>query len=141
MKMGEVFLVEVNVKRNTGLMGGATKVAILVDGQETAKLKNNEEHVIVTDKAEINIRAKSGFMKSRLLQTTSSANIEIKVNLICLLLFIISIALIFTASMSDVREMKLIFSMIGLIGVIATFIMSVTSWFVLRASEQRPSVK
>lgn len=141
MKMGEVFLVEVNVKRNTGLMGGATKVAILVDGQETAKLKNNEEHVIVTDKAEINIRAKSGFMKSRLLQTTSSANIEIKVNPICLLLFIISIALIFTASMSDVREMKLIFSMIGLIGVIATFIMSVTSWFVLRASEQRPSVK
>lgn len=139
--MGEVFLVEVNVKRNTGLMGGATKVAILVDGQETAKLKNNEEHVIVTDKAEINIRAKSGFMKSRLLQTTSSANIEIKVNPICLLLFIISIALIFTASMSDVREMKLIFSMIGLIGVIATFIMSVTSWFVLRASEQRPSVK
>ncbi len=129
--MGGLFM-EVKVKRQTGLMGGVAKVTLLVDGQETAKLKNNEEHVIHTEEPSIQLKAKSGLMGSRPIQTTSGGNVEIKVNPMCILLFIASIALIFMASMTDVQEMKLAFAIVGLVGVIATFVLSITSWFVLR---------
>ncbi|PAF36817.1 hypothetical protein CHH58_08140 [Terribacillus saccharophilus] len=57
----------IHVKRNTGMMGGLARVALYVDGQHTAKLGNDEGTTI---------------------SLGDEPNVEVRINMTALLLFI-----------------------------------------------------
>ncbi|PAF23134.1 hypothetical protein CHH49_00810 [Terribacillus saccharophilus] len=57
----------IHVKRNTGMMGGLARIALYVDGQHSAKLGNDEGTTI---------------------SLGDEANVEVRINITALLLFI-----------------------------------------------------
>lgn len=122
----------IKVKRNTGIMGGASKVVLMVDEKVEKKLKNNEEHVITTAKDSITLKAKQWFFGSNGLKVNENDNVEIKINPMCMTLFVLSIALVFIAGISESREIKLIFGVGGLASIAVTLVYSVKSWFILK---------
>jgi hypothetical protein len=123
--------VEIKVKRNTGMMGGATKVSLIVDGKEEKKLKNNEEYIIATDKGSTTLKAKQWFFGSKEIEVKGNESVEIKVNSIGIFLYLISMVLIFSSVAIDVREIKLVLALVGIISIIITFIYTIKSWFIL----------
>ncbi|MBO1001728.1 hypothetical protein [Pseudogracilibacillus auburnensis] len=123
---------EVKVKRRTGFMGAASKVVLLVDEKEETKLKNNEEYNVTSNKNSITLKAKQMFFGSNALEAKNGDNVELKINPICLLLYVVSFVLLFIAVFNDGREIKLLFSAGALILLIITSIFSVKSWFVLK---------
>lgn len=46
---------EVHIKRNTGTMGGASNIALIVDGTTEKKMKNNEEYVLTTNQGRVTL--------------------------------------------------------------------------------------
>ena len=46
---------EVHIKRNTGTMGGASNIALIVDGTTEKKMKYNEEYVLTTNQGRVTL--------------------------------------------------------------------------------------
>ncbi|WP_066192500.1 MULTISPECIES: hypothetical protein [Gracilibacillus] len=122
----------IKVKRNTGMLGGAMKVSLSVDGQQTSKLSNNEECIIDSTKDSTKIQAKQSFFGSPEKEVKDPVRIEIKINTMAVLLFIISLAFIFIGGMIN----HVIVIGIGLVSVIATMIYGVKNWFALEIMEE-----
>lgn len=78
----------IHVKRNTGMMGGLARVALYVDGQHTAKLGNDEDTTISLDDEAVKLKAKQWFFGSKELEVVDEANVEVRINMTALLLFI-----------------------------------------------------
>lgn len=53
----------IKVIRATGMMGGATRVALKVDNEVVMKLENNEEYTLPSDVKEAKIKANQLFLE------------------------------------------------------------------------------
>lgn len=123
---------QVQVKRNTGFMGAASKIVLKVDEKVETKLKNNEEYIITTEKESVKIKAKQMYFGSNEIKVNDKEKVEIKMNPMCILLFVFSFILIFTSGIFENREMKLVFALVGLCSIAITMVYCMKSWFVLK---------
>lgn len=123
---------QVRVKRNTGFMGAASKIVLKVDEKVETKLKNNEEYILTTEKESVKIKAKQMYFGSNELKVNDKEKVEIKMNPMCILLFVFSFILIFTSGIFENREMKLVFALVGLCSIAITMVYCMKSWFVLK---------
>ena len=123
---------QVRVKRNTGIMGAGSKIVLKVDEQVESKLKNNEEYIFTIDKESVKIKAKQMYLGSNEIKVNGKEKVEIKMNPMCLLLFVFSFILIFTSVIFENREMKLVFALVGLVSLAITMVYGIKSWFVLK---------
>ena len=114
------------VKRATGMMGGATKVAVEVDHEVVTKLSNNEEYTIPCEGEKVTVKAKQMFFGSEEKQVERGDIVEIKINNSALFLFVASLmAILFGQMISPVVILM------GLIGSLVTIVYSTKNWFKL----------
>ena len=113
---------QVRVKRNTGIMGAGSKIVLKVDEQVESKLKNNEEYIFTIDKESVKIKAKQMYLGSNEIKVNGKEKVEIKMNPMCLLLFVFSFILFFTSFIFENREMKLVFALVGLVSLAITMV-------------------
>lgn len=85
----------IHVKRNTGMMGGLAKVAVLVDGQHAAKLSNDEVTTVSQGDEAVKLKAKQWFFGSKELEVDDDANVEVRINMAALLLLLVAIVCLF----------------------------------------------
>lgn len=114
----------IKVKRATGIVGAASKIALEVDHQVVKKLKNNEEYIIEAEKA--TVKAKQWFLGSKTKQVERGNTVEIKANYTALLLYVVAVAVtIFGKNISP------FITVIGFIGMLGTISYSIKNWFKL----------
>lgn len=58
----------ISIKRATGVMGGTSKIDVLVNDKKVNKLKNNEEIVISTETEDSKIKVKQWFLVAQIQQ-------------------------------------------------------------------------
>lgn len=117
----------IKVKRNTGMMGGASPVSLKVNSQVVKKLKNNEEYTISLDSEKTNIKANQWFFGSEEKQVEKGSTVNIKINSQALMLYLVSLIVVILGGFSNI----ILLSLIGLIGMIITIIYSTKHWFKL----------
>ncbi|WP_102707833.1 hypothetical protein [Terribacillus saccharophilus] len=81
----------IHVKRNTGMMGGLAKVAVIVDGQHAAKLGNDEVMTVSQGDEAVKLKAKQWFFGSKELEVADDASVEVRINMAALLLLLAAI--------------------------------------------------
>ncbi|PAE08342.1 hypothetical protein CHI12_06500 [Terribacillus saccharophilus] len=81
----------IHVKRNTGMMGGLAKVAVIVDGQPAAKLGTDEDTTVSLGDKTVKLKAKQWFFGSKELEVVDKANVEVRINMAALLLLLAAI--------------------------------------------------
>ena len=121
----------ISIKRATGVMGGTSKIDVLVNDKKVNKLKNNEEIVISTETEDSKIRVKQWFLGSPDTTVNSNSKIEVKINQTTLYLYIGALLLVFTGLASQL----ILFSFAGLIACIAVIDNSNKNWFKLEINE------
>ncbi|PAD34273.1 hypothetical protein [Terribacillus saccharophilus] len=80
----------IHVKRNTGMMGGLAKVAVIVNGQYAAKLGNNEDTTFKSSES-VKLKAKQWFFGSKEMEVVDDANLEVRINTVAVLLLLAAI--------------------------------------------------
>ncbi len=85
---------KITVKRNTGFMGGASKIALKVDQQKVKALKNNEEVEVNIQGESAEVNANQWFFGSKGVKVAAGDSVEIQTNPTALLLFGIFVALL-----------------------------------------------
>ena len=121
----------ISIKRATGVMGGTSKIDVLVNDKKVNKLKNNEEIVISTETEDSKIRVKQWFLGSPDTTVNSNSKIEVKINQTALYLYIGALLLVFAGLASQL----ILFSFAGLIACIAVIVYSNKNWFKLEINE------
>lgn len=121
----------ISIKRATGVMGGTSKIDVLVNDKKVNKLKNNEEIVISTETEDSKIRVKQWFLGSPDTTVKSNSKIEVKINQTALYLYIGALLLVFAGLASQL----ILFSFAGLIACIAVIVYSNKNWFKLEINE------
>lgn len=119
------------IKRATGVMGGTSKIDVLVNDKKVNKLKNNEEIVISTETEDSKIRVKQWFLGSPDTVVKPNSKIEVKINQTALYLYIGALLLVF----AGVASQLILFSFVGLISCIAVIVYSNKNWFKLEINE------
>ena len=121
----------ISIKRATGVMGGTSKIDVLVNDKKVNKLKNNEEIVISTETEDSKIRVKQWFLGSPDTTVKPNSKIEVKINQTTLYLYIGALLLVFTGLASQL----ILFSFAGLIACIEVIVYSNKNWFKLEINE------
>ncbi|MEG2294480.1 MAG: hypothetical protein RR936_05725 [Carnobacterium sp.] len=121
----------ISIKRATGVMGGTSKIDVLVNYKKVNKLKNNEEIVISTETEDSKIRVKQWFFGSADTVVKPNSKIEVKINQTALYLYIGALLLVFAGLASQL----ILFSFAGLIACIAVMVYSNKNWFKLEINE------
>ena len=121
----------ISIKRATGVMGGTSKIDVLVNDKKVNKLKNNEEIVISTETEDSKIRVKQWFLGSPDTTVKPNSKIEVKINQTALYLYIGALLLVFAGLASQL----ILFSFAGLIACIAVIVYSNKNWFKLEINE------
>ncbi|MEI4804082.1 hypothetical protein WAZ07_23285 [Bacillus sp. FJAT-51639] len=116
----------IKVIRATGMMGGVTRVALKVDNEVVMKLENNEAYTLPSDVKEAKIKANQLFFGSKEKQVKSGDIVEIKINGIAMLLYIVSLIAVVYGSMID-RSVILFAFIVSLV----TLVYSIKNWFKL----------
>ncbi len=127
MILKELKLLNIKIKRDTGIMGGATPVSLKVNSQVVKKLKNNEEYSISSAEGKVKVKANQWFFGSEEKQVESGNRVNIKINNTALLLYVISLIIVFAGGFTSI----IAFTFIGLIGIVITVIFSTKRWFKL----------
>lgn len=117
----------IKFKRDTGVMGGATPVSLKVNSKVVKKLKNNEEFSLSSDAGKVKVKANQWFFGSEEKQIESGSRVNIKINNTALLLYVISLIIVFAGGFTSIIPL----SLIGLIGIGITVIYSTKRWFKL----------
>ncbi|MFP7170718.1 hypothetical protein [Terribacillus sp. 7520-G] len=81
----------IHVKRNTGMMGGLSKVDLIVDGQRAAKLANSENTTVTPDEGSVKLQAKQWFFGSKELEVNDDAHVEVRINMTALFLLLVAL--------------------------------------------------
>ena len=121
----------ISIKRATGVMGGTSKIDVLVNDKKVNKLKNNEEIVISTETGDSKIKVKQWFFGSPDTTVNPHSKIEVKINQTALYLYIGALLLVFAGLASQL----ILFSFAGLIACIAVIVYSNKNWFKLEINE------
>ncbi|SDY95421.1 hypothetical protein [Bacillus sp. 166amftsu] len=116
----------IKVIRATGMMGGATRVALKVDNEVVMKLENNEEYTLPSDVKEAKLKANQLFFGSKEKQVKSGDIVEIKINGLAMLLFMVSVIAVLFGSKIDPNVIWF-----GVIGCLVTLVYSLNNWFTL----------
>lgn len=116
----------IKVIRATGIMGGATRVALKVDNEVVMKLENNEEYTLPSDVEKAKVKVNQLFLGSRETEVKSGDIVEIKVNSIAILLFFVSMIAAFFGSIFDSSVI-----LFGMVGLLATLVYGLNNWFKL----------
>lgn len=74
----------ITVKRNTGMMGGLSKVDLIMNGQRTAKLADSEGTTVSPGEGAVKLQAKQWFFGSKELEVYDDANVEVRINMTAL---------------------------------------------------------
>lgn len=85
----------ISIKRATGVMGGTSKIDVLVNDKKVNKLKNNEEIVLSTETEDSKIKVKQWFFCSPDTVVKPNSKIEVKINQTALYLYIGALLLVF----------------------------------------------
>lgn len=118
--------VSIRVKRATGMMGGATKVALEVEKKVVKHLKNNEEYTISSDAEQVTMKAKQLFFGSKETQVERGNTVQIKINHTAVLLYAVSlVAMLFGTIINP------IITFFGIAGGVVTVFYSTKQWFKL----------
>ena len=118
--------VSIRVKRATGMMGGATKVALEVEKEVVKHLKNNEEYTISSDAEQVTMKAKQLFFGSKETQVERGHTVQIKINHTAVLLYVVSlVAMLFGTIINP------IITFLGIAGGVVTVFYSTKQWFKL----------
>ncbi|WP_405101044.1 hypothetical protein [Oceanobacillus sp. FSL H7-0719] len=107
----------IQVKRNTGVMGGATKVSLSVGGEKVKKLSNNEEYRIDANQGPVKIKANQMYFGSAEIEVEDQSVVEIKINQTALLLFVLSMVFLLVGVMVSPLVIG-----IGVVGTLVTMI-------------------
>src|SRR5699024_12245536 len=75
-------------------------------------------------------QAKQWFFGSEEREVNGDEHLEIKINPRCLSLDVVSVVLVLMGGMSGNLDLKPIFLLVGLIGMVATSIYAMKSWFI-----------
>lgn len=126
---------KVKVKRSTGIMGGTSKIVLIVNEKDEARLKTNEEYVVSTEKSSVKLKARQWFFGSNDLEVKDNGAVEIKTNPTCIVLLFVSLILVIISGATEVSALKLLFSAIGILGLLATVFYSIKSWFKLEVED------
>ncbi|PEA81180.1 hypothetical protein [Bacillus pseudomycoides] len=116
----------IKVIRATGMMGGATRVALKVDNEVVMKLENNEEYTLPSDIKEAKLKANQLFFGSKEKQVKSGDIVEIKINSIAMLLYMVSLIAVLFGSKIDPNVIWF-----GVIGSLVSLVYSINNWFTL----------
>ncbi|PEI82477.1 hypothetical protein CN679_27795 [Bacillus pseudomycoides] len=116
----------IKVIRATGMMGGATRVALKVDNEVVMKLENNEEYTLPSDVKEAKLKANQLFFGSKEKQVKSGDIVEIKINSIAMLLYMVSLIAVLFGSKIDPNVIWF-----GVIGSLVSIVYSINHWFTL----------
>ncbi|MFP7476921.1 hypothetical protein [Terribacillus saccharophilus] len=116
----------IQVKRNTGMMGGLAKVALLVDGQHAAKLGNDEAATVSLGEEAVKLKAKQWFFGSKELEVVNDASVEVRINMIAMLLLLAAILCLFLGVM-----IAPIITVVAVILFLVCIIYSTKNWFQL----------
>jgi uncharacterized membrane protein len=126
---------EVKVKRSTGIMGGTSKIVLIVNEKDEAKLKTNEEYVVSTEISSVKLKARQWFFGSNDLEVKDNSAVEIKTNPTCIVLLFVSLILVIISGATEVSALKMLFSVVGVLGLLATVFYSIKSWFKLEVED------
>ncbi|CAI8759350.1 MULTISPECIES: hypothetical protein [Bacillus] len=116
----------IKVIRATGMMGGATRVALKVDNEVIMKLENNEEYTLPSDVKEAKLKANQLFFGSKEKQVKSGDIVEIKINSIAMILYMVSLIAVLFGSKIDPNVIWF-----GVIGSLVSLVYSINNWFTL----------
>ena len=108
------------------MMGGATRVALKVDNEVIMKLENNEEYTLPSDVKEAKLKANQLFFGSKEKQVKSGDIVEIKINSIAMLLYMVSLIAVLFGSKIDPNVIWF-----GVIGSLVSLVYSINNWFTL----------
>ena len=117
----------IQIKRNTGVMGGTMPVSLLVEGQKVKKLSNNEEYRIDANQSAVKIKANQMYFGSAEIEVEDQSIVEIKINQTALLLLVLSFVFLFVGVV-----MSPIVIGVGVVGTIVTMIYATKNWFDLK---------
>ncbi|CAM4279968.1 hypothetical protein [Bacillus manliponensis] len=116
----------IKVIRATGIMGGATRVALKVDNEVVMKLANNEEYSLPSDVEKANIKVNQLFFGSKETEVKSGDIVEIKINSIAMLLFFVSLIAVLFGSTLNTNVI-----LFGMVGLLVTLVYAWNNWFKL----------
>lgn len=121
--------------RNTGLLGFSMGINLVIERVETrdvVRLRNNESCVVDPEKEPVKLSAGMWPFGSKRIEVINSQKVEIKTNPVALIMYLISLFIIFIGASIDNTNTKLTISVIGLALLIITFIYSVKRWFIFK---------
>lgn len=116
----------IHVKRATGMMGAATKVALEVDNKVVKKLGNNEQYTVSPESAQVTMRAKQWFLGSKERNVERGNTVRIKMNNLAVTLYFIFLIVTILGP-----QINPIVFYIGMAGFAITIIYSIKNWFKL----------
>ncbi|BAC12332.1 hypothetical protein ACFQ4N_14415 [Oceanobacillus iheyensis] len=117
----------IKLKRNTGMMGGATRITVKADNEKLTSLKQNEEKHIDLPKDKTQITANQWFFGSKPTSVKDGDNVKVRMNNYALLLYILSMIALFTGLFTS----NLILLIIGILLIFITMIYAIKNWFVV----------
>lgn len=119
---------KITIKRNTGFMGAASKVALKVDQQKVRALKSNEEVECNIQKDSAEVSANQWFFGSKAVKVSAGEKVEIQTNPTSLLVSVGVLALLIISFFLN----NLVVSAIGLLGVIAVIPYLIKNYYVIK---------
>lgn len=117
----------IKLKRNTGMMGGATRIIVKADSKKLTSLKQNEETLVDLPEDQAKITANQWFLGSKPTSVKDGDNVVVRMNNSALLLYIISMVALFTGLFTS----NLIILIIGIVLIFITTIFAIKNWFVV----------
>ncbi|KYG26026.1 hypothetical protein [Alkalihalobacillus trypoxylicola] len=115
----------VTIKRRTGMIGMGSKIDLKVDGQLVTKLKNNEVYQVDAKSKEMKVKVNQWFFGSPEKSVTDGQTIEVKTNMMAILLFFVSFIFLFAGSFTS----QPILLVLALALIVCTIVFGGKGWF------------
>ncbi|CAM2363616.1 hypothetical protein LISE100100_13270 [Listeria seeligeri] len=119
---------KINVKRNTGAMGAASKVSLKLDKQKVKSLKHKEEVELEIQGDSGEVSANQWFFGSKAVKVSAGEAVEIKTNPKSILSFVgVFFLLILSFFLNN-----LVVSVIALVGVFGAILYFIQNYYVIK---------
>ncbi|GAF65100.1 hypothetical protein BTS2_1998 [Bacillus sp. TS-2] len=115
----------VTIKRRTGIIGMGSKIDLKVNGKLVTKLKNNEVYQVDAKNNEMKVKVNQWFFGSQEKNVTDGQTIEVKTNMMAILLFFVSFIFLFAGSFTS----QPILLVLALALIVSTIVFGGKGWF------------
>ncbi|WLV24278.1 hypothetical protein QR721_11620 [Aciduricibacillus chroicocephali] len=120
----------IQIKRETGLMGAASAIALKVNSNLEKKLKNKETFKIDAGAEPVKIRVNQWFFGSVEKEVEDGSTVAIKTNGLAIFIFFASLFMSVIG-----KNISPILTLIGFIGMVFTIIYATKQWFILEVEK------